>query len=92
MHHHKTYMYINFQQNRANRSVITAHTNVFAKKRKLHKRRTDGRHDGRTDGTTDGRTDRRRVRQQSLVFFEKKYQKQMHARRTSIFLLCKNVL
>ena len=32
MHHHKTYMYINFQQNRANRLVITAHTNVFAKK------------------------------------------------------------
>ena len=30
-------MYINFQQNRANRSVITVHTNVFAKKnRKLH--------------------------------------------------------
>ena len=25
-------MYINFQQNRANRSVITVHTNVFAKK------------------------------------------------------------
>ena len=32
MHHHITYMYINFQQNRANRSVITVHTNVFAKK------------------------------------------------------------
>ena len=31
MHHHKTYMYINFQQNRANRSVITVHTNLFAK-------------------------------------------------------------
>ena len=30
-------MYINFQQNRANRSAITVHTNVFAKKnRKLH--------------------------------------------------------
>ena len=25
-------MYINFQQNRANRSVITVHTNVFVKK------------------------------------------------------------
>ena len=36
MHHHITYMYINFQQNRANRSVITVHTNVFAKNRKLH--------------------------------------------------------
>ena len=30
-------MYINFQQNRANRSAITVHTNVFAKNRKLHK-------------------------------------------------------
>ena len=49
-------MYINFQQNRANRSVITAHTNVFAKNRKLHKRRMDER------------TDRRRVRQQSVAF------------------------
>ena len=29
-------MYINFQQNRANRSFITVHTNVFAKNRKLH--------------------------------------------------------
>ena len=32
MHHHKTYMYINFQQNQVNRSVITVHTNLFAKK------------------------------------------------------------
>ena len=32
MHHHKTYMYINFQQNLVNRSVITVHTIVFAKK------------------------------------------------------------
>ena len=31
MHHHKTYIYINCQQNRVNRSVITVHTNVFAK-------------------------------------------------------------
>ena len=30
-------MYINFQQNRANGSVITVHTNVFAKNRELHK-------------------------------------------------------
>ena len=30
--HHKMYMYINFQQNRINRSVITVHTNVFRKK------------------------------------------------------------
>ena len=29
-------MYINFQQNRAIRSVITVHTNVFSKNRKLH--------------------------------------------------------
>ena len=32
MHHHKTYMYINFQQNRVCSSVITVQTNVFAKK------------------------------------------------------------
>ena len=31
-HHRKTYMYINFQHNWANRSVITVQTNVFAKK------------------------------------------------------------
>ena len=37
IHHHKMYMYINFHQNRANRSVITVHTNLFAKNRKLHK-------------------------------------------------------
>ena len=29
-------MCINFQQNLPNRSVITVHTNVFAKNRKLH--------------------------------------------------------
>ena len=33
MHHHKTYMYINFQQNRAYRSFITVHTILFAKNR-----------------------------------------------------------
>ena len=38
MHHHKTYMYINCQQNQMCRSVKTVHTNVCAKKnRKLHK-------------------------------------------------------
>ena len=37
MHHHKTYMYINFQQDRVSRSVKTVHTNLFAKNRKLHK-------------------------------------------------------
>ena len=75
------YMYINFQQNRAYRSVITAHTNVFVKKnRKLHKRRTDGR------------TDRQMWRTTTIgSFFEKKNTK-THATRTSIFLLCKNVL
>ena len=31
MHHHKTYMYINFQHNQVNRSGITVHTNLFAK-------------------------------------------------------------
>ena len=29
--HRKTYMYINFQQNRVNRTVKTVHTNVFEK-------------------------------------------------------------
>ena len=37
MHHHKTYMHINFQQNQVCRSVKTVHTNLFAKKCKLHK-------------------------------------------------------
>ena len=37
MHHRKTYMYINFQQNRVSRSVKTVHTNIFAKNWKLHK-------------------------------------------------------
>ena len=37
MHHRKTYMHINFQQNRVSRSVKTVHTNLFAKKCKLHK-------------------------------------------------------
>ena len=31
MRHRKTYMYVNFQQNRVNRSVKTVHTNLFAK-------------------------------------------------------------
>ena len=37
MHHRKTYMYINFQQNWVSRSVKTVHTNLFAKKCELHK-------------------------------------------------------
>ena len=32
MHHRKTYMYINFHQNRVSRSVKNVHTNLFAKK------------------------------------------------------------
>ena len=32
MHHRKTYMYTNFQQNRVSRSVKNVHTNLFAKK------------------------------------------------------------
>ena len=37
MHHRKTSMYINFQQNRVNISFKTGHTNVFVKNCKLHK-------------------------------------------------------
>ena len=37
MHHHKTYMYINFQQNRVKTYVMTVLTSLFAKNRKLHK-------------------------------------------------------
>ena len=37
MHHCITYMFINFQTNRVSRSVKTVHTNLFAKKCKLHK-------------------------------------------------------
>ena len=37
MHRRKTYMHINFQQNRVRRFVKTVHTNLFAKNCKLHK-------------------------------------------------------
>ena len=37
IHHHKTYMYINFQQNQVKTQVMTVHTSLFAKYRKLHK-------------------------------------------------------
>ena len=37
MHHHKTYMYINFQQNWVKTQVVTVLTSLFAKNRKLHK-------------------------------------------------------
>ena len=36
VHHCVAYMYINFQQNRASRSVKTEHTNSFANNRKLY--------------------------------------------------------
>ena len=36
MHHRAMYMYINFPQNHANRSVQTVHTNLFANNHKLH--------------------------------------------------------
>ena len=35
MHHRKTYMYINFQQNRVSRSVKNVHANLFAKKSRV---------------------------------------------------------
>ena len=37
MHHRKTYMHINFQQNRVSISDKTVYTNLFAKNCKLHK-------------------------------------------------------
>ena len=37
MHHRKTYMYINFQQNQVSRSVKTVQANLFAKCCKFHK-------------------------------------------------------
>ena len=37
MHHHKSYMYINFQQNWVKTQVVTVLTSLFAKNRKLHK-------------------------------------------------------
>ena len=37
MHHRITYMYIKFQRNGVSRSVKTVRTNIFAKRRKLHK-------------------------------------------------------
>ena len=36
MHHHKTYMCINFQQNRVETQVVTVLTSLIAKNRKLH--------------------------------------------------------
>ena len=37
MHHRKTYLYINFQQNRVSRSIKTVHTNLFAKQLQIAK-------------------------------------------------------
>ena len=37
MHDHKAYMYINFQQNQVKIQVMTVHTSLFAKSRKMHK-------------------------------------------------------
>ena len=34
--HRAMYMYINFQQNQASRSVKTVHTNLFANNHELH--------------------------------------------------------
>ena len=34
---HKTYMYINFQQNQVKTQVMTVYTSLFAKNRTLHK-------------------------------------------------------
>ena len=36
LHHQAMYMYINFQQNQASRSVKTVHTNLFGNNHKLH--------------------------------------------------------
>ena len=36
IHHRAMYMYINFQQNQASRSVKIVHTNLFANNHKLH--------------------------------------------------------
>ena len=37
MHYHKTYLYINYQQNRASRLVKPVHTNLYAINCKLLK-------------------------------------------------------
>ena len=36
MHHRAMYMYINFQQNQASRSVKNVHPNLFANNHELH--------------------------------------------------------
>ena len=37
MRHQETYLYIDFQQNQVKKQVMTVHTSLFAKNRKLHK-------------------------------------------------------
>ena len=73
VHHHKTYMHINFQQNQVKTQVMTVPTRyqITAKRNYRHRRmarRTDGQTNvhGRTDTHrrtnrwTNGRTDRHR--------------------------------
>ena len=55
------YIYISIFSKIGYRSVITVHTNLFAKNCKLHKKKLFPQ---TTDGQTDGRTDRCRTRQQ----------------------------
>ena len=71
MHHHKTYMYINFQQNCAHKCI--------------HKKIASCIKDGRTDGTTDVQTDRHCVRQQSVVFSKKNNTKNKCMRGIRVF-------
>ena len=87
MHHRKTYMYINFQQNRVSKSVKTVHTNLFAKICKLHKlqlaNRISKNHAFRTC-TTSSRTFRPILRSISLLDIEipQKETISIHDRRT----------
>ena len=67
MQYRKTYLYINFQQNRVSRSVKTEHTadiqadfeinlliryQITTKRNYFHRRQTDGRIDGQKSRTT----------------------------------------
>ena len=57
IHHHKTYVYINFHQNQVKTQVMTVPTRYLLPRKEIID--TDGRHDGRTDRQTytDKRTD-----------------------------------
>ena len=59
MHHHKTYMYINFQQNRIKTQVITVLTSIFAKNRKLHKFATTSNHFFKIDSFRQASSEKR---------------------------------